>query len=417
MADIIIDCRLTIAENDAVTRALYHVEDDAVAINGYVYPFGLVGKFTLTPDVPWITISVEALTGTFSLGGGRAVGFVQSDTLTGTFTLSADFYISRVAETADPTFVYDGTPDPTSTNWLAWSKIGSVEINFDLTNDAGYRPMDWEGQILNILQLGKSAVVYGTGGITVVYPVSSPIATFGFKNIHDVGIAYKLAVSGNDKVHYFLSTRFELCEVTEKGITILGYEEMLSTLGLKTVLTFDKVNRRLYISDGVSGFVFTNGGLGGSGLSDVTGVYNKDVTSQLVFPNTPVQPGFEFWTDIITLKSRVLKTLSKVSIETDCSVPMYCSVGYRIHRSDDWSWTEPRLFNLEGIATVAVSGIEFILKISTDSWEEITIDKLYLRWKLTDKRHRFEYNPNALYSGGNKSVVPTGVSDADTISQ
>src|SRR5262245_53040357 len=89
-------------------------------------------------------------------------------------------------------------------NWVGWSKIGEASFVLDAVNDAGFRPMDWKGQVFSIKKLATSAVIYGSNGITLMRPVGSPYATFGFRNLMAVGLYSKNSVCGSDTAHHFI---------------------------------------------------------------------------------------------------------------------------------------------------------------------------------------------------------------------
>ena len=81
-------------------------------------------------------------------------------------------------------------------------------------------------------------------------PVREPAATFGFKEMYEIGIVNKGAISGSILRHLFVNSSYELCEVTDKGVKVLGYQEYISRLADKDIIvSYNQSSKDFYISN------------------------------------------------------------------------------------------------------------------------------------------------------------------------
>ena len=150
--------------------------------------------------------------------------------ISGNVPLSALHYTGELELAMDMTLSGWGVANEERKNWIGWSKIGNVSFVLDLENDAGFRPMSWPGYVYQTLQLDKGVVIYGAGGATLAYPVTKPLATFGFKDLPIAGVKNKTAVTGDRFVHFCIDILGCLIKVTVDEVTRLGYEEFLLPL-------------------------------------------------------------------------------------------------------------------------------------------------------------------------------------------
>ncbi len=104
-------------------------------------------------------------------------------TITGEVPSSALYRLIDLELIIETSITGWGVANEERKNWVAWSKIGNVSFELDRVNDAGFRPMSWAGYVYQTLQLGNNVIIYGSGGVTRAFPVSSPAPTFGFKDI------------------------------------------------------------------------------------------------------------------------------------------------------------------------------------------------------------------------------------------
>jgi hypothetical protein len=275
-------------------------------------------------------------------------------------------------------------------NWVGWGKIGEANFKMDLVNDAGFRPMVWDGYCFALLQLGNSAVAYGTNGVTLIYPAQQ---TFGFRELENgVGVKSKDSVAGNDKVHYFIDRDNQLWKVTEReGAQLLDYSEFLSTLN-NPVCFYDNYQQRLIISDETNGFILTQAGLGG-GYYNLTG-YVRDAGTYVVASCTTVtRPQPYIITAPIDFGQRGSKTITSVHMSTDTPELFELAYDYRFTQGADWKETHWVPFNSWGTAFLRCSALEFRIKIKAIDDEldvpwDAQIDYLNINIQFTDQRFK-----------------------------
>lgn len=308
------------------------------------------------------TIFIDPIGMTNGVSGSPVMGTVIDISLDMSLSVEAKWYIASIRN-----------------NWVEWSKIGEASFIRDRTNEAGDRPMSWNGWAWRVLKLGELVIVYGDNGICVMTPVTDPVATFGFKDIAKVGIKSPWSVAGTDHVHFFITGLGELWKFTSKGPERLGFKEFLSPL-TNPVLNYDETNDRLFISDGSSGYVYDEG-LGG-GYASITGITNAFVTSPSAMPAVPIS----IMTDTIDLGHRGIKTLTFVEIGTDTTEDLFVSVDFRYTKDEAWRSSEWVKTNPEGVARITVAAVEFRVRIKQTTYDELRIDYINVRHQRSDSR-------------------------------
>ena len=271
-------------------------------------------------------------------------------------------------------------------NWVGWSKIGDIRFLQDLTADSGYRAMPWKGTVYNILKLGKNAVVYGNGGISLLRPVTDPLPTFGMRNILPFGIKNRTAVCGTENQHYFIDTKGCLWSLTEEGGTQkLGYEEFLFPLK-NPVMHYDTKQERIIISDRYKGYILTKAGLGG-GYRAITGFNYINGDLKVVSPDDYIQvESLQIVSDILDFSYRGLKTIEAVQIGTDVKRDLYAAIDYRYAKDEPFRTTQWVLVNKEGVAFIRTGGVEFRVRVRVATHTDLDIDYITLQYKRNDRR-------------------------------
>jgi hypothetical protein len=289
-----------------------------------------------------------------------------------------------------PVYVYlEGDPviEQEKTNWVGWSKIGQATFVQDMTNDSGYRPMPWRGTVFYIKRLGKTAIVYGTGGVTMLYPVAEPAPTFGMKDILTIGVLNKNCIVGDEKVHFFIDRFRQLWKLeSEKPAEKLGYDEFIRGL-TDPIMHFDPAKNRVYINDASEGYTLTPYGLGG-GYPNLTGFCYREGLKTIVSPAAIGEPpSLEIVTDTIDFGYRGLKSIESVQVGVEADEQLYTAVSYRYKKSDDWSTTPFVRLNDEGVAFLRVTALEFRVHVKNLTYDPIDIDYLSIRFKRSDLRY------------------------------
>ena len=277
-----------------------------------------------------------------------------------------------------------GVANDQKKNWVGWSKIGEASFALDLTNDAGFRPMDWPGYVYQVRKLDKNVIIYGSGGVTAAYPVSSPMPTFGFKNMINVGVKNKTAVCGDEHIHFCIDTLGCLYKISTDGITRLGYEEFLLPL-INPTMTWDVAKRRLYISDESVGYVYNEDILTG-GYANLTGLYRVKENLIAVSPDTLITEPVEICTDIIDFKRRGLKSIESMQFDAISEVPLFAAIDYRYRKKDEFRTTQWSQLNNEGVAHVRTAGVEFRIRLKGLDHGTFDFSYISVQFKFIDQR-------------------------------
>jgi hypothetical protein len=266
-------------------------------------------------------------------------------------------------------------------NWVGWSKIGSASFVLDRVNDAGFRPMDWRGQVLALKQLQNSAIIYGSAGITKMTPSG---VTFGFRNILPIGIKSKGSVCGSLAIHYFIDRNDQLWSLTDDEVNLLDFAEYLAELS-NPQLFYDEFLLRVIISDAQNGFIYTASGLGGGygNLSAYTHLLGALVTQS---PNNIIQSPLDFVTDVIDFGRRGQKTLESVHVGTDTTERLFLGYDYRFSKSSQFASTPWVVVNPSGVGFLKCAGEEFRIKIRSFHLTDFAVDYININYKTTDQR-------------------------------
>lgn len=280
-------------------------------------------------------------------------------------------------------------------NYVAWSKIGQVDFTFTLSNEVGYAEMPWQGEVLCVLPLGDTVMVYGDNGITKLEPVLEPSVTFKLEDFGDVGILNRNCVSGDDNQHVFLGKDFNLYSVSPRRALSdagyapnkLGYKEYLKEL-TDPIVTYDSHNRVWWICDYQKSFLYNGVGLSQASESP-THVSNLD-GSVFGFTTPNASDEIHVETSPINLNSSAIKTLNCVEaaisaegasigeVEGGVDYKFASNSGYRMQR---WINLSP-----EGAFFPCISGVTLKIRYRAPFNSDFKLNKLWLHWKATDKR-------------------------------
>ena len=305
--------------------------------------------------------------------------------ITGFFPLSALYTLEDLELNIETEIKGQSVTNDNKSNWVGWSKIGEADFTIDEVNDAGFRPMSWSGYVYNVMKLDKNVVIYGSGGVTLAIPVNSPMATFGFKELSNVGVKNKTAMAGDEFVHYYIDIIGNLCRVSTNGIEVLGYEEYLLPL-VNPVLTWDKPERRLYISSESTGYIYNEGALTG-GYANLTGLYRSKSNLNSVSSDTVIADPVEVVTDIIDFRRRGLKSIEIMQLGLDAEVEVYVAVDYKYRKDEDFKTTQWYIVNNDGVAHPRIAGEEFRFRFKTIDHGSFDLSYVNVGYKFID--HRF----------------------------
>jgi len=274
--------------------------------------------------------------------------------------------------------------------FIVWSKIGDVDFTPGLKNEAGFRRDPFGGEVYHVRRLGDNVVVYSSGGVTLMSPVMSPAATFGFKEIHNVGLKNRGAMNGDFKRHVFVDLENTAWYLSEEGLKELDYSEYVKELNAgDNIVNFNSYKGDFYISDGMKSLLLSPQGM--TNYPDpVNAVWydNEDGHGLCGLPETP-EGTFEHLivSHIIDMGYRAQKTIFSIELGST-AMDAEVAIDWRMHHTVDFQRTAFVPVNSEGIASLIIAGTEFRVCVRSNYFvnEYSSLDYIILRWKMTDLR-------------------------------
>ena len=266
-------------------------------------------------------------------------------------------------------------------NFVKWSNIGSADFTVWKDNVAGTRPLDWKGWVYAVKKIGNKVVVYGENGVSLLIPSGN---TYVLQTVHRIGLKGKQAIAGNEAVHFFVDTDGQLFmfgETVRKASfpENLDYSEYLASMN-NLVLSWDELNKLLYICDGTTGYVYSpNSKSLGKGPANVTGIGLQSETLYVVAPAAIVIPSFEKWTDVYDMGSRRGKSIVSLEYGADLTETLKASIKYRLNKASAFSQTGWYSVDSRGMVFISAYGQEFQFGAKVDVYEQFEIDwiKIY----------------------------------------
>jgi len=293
-----------------------------------------------------------------------------------------------------------------STSFVTWGRIGTIDFDLGQTDlsatsrgaisqQAGYGPLRGGGVLLKVARLGDVIMLYGSNTVEMLTPVKSPVATFGFKEIFPFGILDKGAVGGTKDEHLIISSDGTLYKVSTQGTEKLGYKEFFANFaGEKIQITYNGVANEYYISNGLRTFIYSKGGLTETGQTITSGGVDNGVFECIchgvVDTNLMV-------TDRISFKQRSMKTIYAIEISAETAEQLEVAVDWRNAVTNVWRRTPFRRTGPHGVVTIPCSGVDFRIVVRQTNPVACLIDRIVVRWKLTDMR-----SVRGLFDGGVK---------------
>ncbi len=297
---------------------------------------------------------------------------------------------------------------------IVWSDIGSVNCVPDPKNTAGYRRDPVGGEVYHVRRLGDDVIVYSSTGVTRMFPVVSPAATFGFEELHPIGLRNRGAVNGDLAQHVFVDLEDNIWSLSvggalsaAKGGTItakaglekLGYQEFVNELdatygaGLAqpVIVNFDPDLRDFYLSDGTTSLLLSPQGLTNYPYP-VNAVWYDDEDGHGLsgLPESVDPPTHEplVATHSIDMGYRAQKTIFSVEIMGAAMTNTEIAVDWRMSTMVNYERTDFVPINDEGIAPIIISGTGFRIVVKSDNFfrNVSKLDYITIRWKMTDLR-------------------------------
>ena len=276
--------------------------------------------------------------------------------------------------------------------FYVWSKIGSMDFTPGQDNEAGYRRCPYGGTVLNVRRIGDYVIGYSSKGVTLLSPVSSPIPTFGFDGLSNIGLINQGAINGDLSRHVYVGEDYVLREVALHGeltknftVAELGYREYMEELmGEDIIVSYEPSNKDFYIGNSQKTYL-----LSPYGLTEVkqhpSAVWRSNNESCMI-PDTEDSAKHYFCTEIFDMGYKGLKTV--FGIETDAMPIVDGEAGIDwAHDLITWDMEHYKPINNMGVASPIVSGNLFRFRLRFGAiYEGSRIGYIKVRYKMTDLR-------------------------------
>lgn len=281
---------------------------------------------------------------------------ISVDAISLTITISADIGI---------------TPD--ISGWIWTTRIGSMNFDMDVggSGEAVRFPLAHSGWVYEVKKLGASSIAYGENGVSILKPYG---VNWGNKVIHKIGIIGQDAVAGNDDKHYFIDKIGNMYELTFGELPKkLDYSNTLGSLDSNTVMSYDWRRDMIFITDGTLGYVLTSSGLGQCPPT-ISGTGYKDGAFYVTSPSTITNSPLEITTDTVDFGTRYNKFIRGLEVGVALSNDIYAAIDYRQNKSNNFSSTDWRKVDNEGLVGFTVSAVDFRFKLKLITYEDIQLD-------------------------------------------
>ena len=273
-------------------------------------------------------------------------------------------------------------------NFVWWSSVSGEDVLYPFFNsvlddqakldllirgESDFLPMEWDGTILALKELGDGVMVYGSGGISYLYP-SPDFKTYGARTLANFGIASRGSVSGDASGHVFMDANGGLWRIgADLAIQKLGYDNVLSGMvGESITMSYNPQKGDHYISDNDECYVLTPSGLG-EVPSLITSCFISGGTFVGIRSNL-TDNDFRLTTNVFDLGSRSVKSIYGIEIGSDVPTSLSARIGYRLKGSSSLLYSAWKVFNDVGFTLIQESGVEFVIEITATDHTAISID-------------------------------------------
>ena len=269
------------------------------------------------------------------------------------------------------------------TGSIVWSAIGSVDFTPGGSNEAGFRNLPVEGDVLRVKKLGKGVVAYCENGIYVLTPFNQ---TFGMDTVMEVGLLNKGAVAGSENIHVFVDKEKQVWRINKDfSLQLLGYKAYMDLMtAADVVVEHSPTQREFHISDTSYGYVLTEKGLSQC-YQEVTTVAETGGVTYGVFDDQGDSEG-RIVTDILDFGIRGRKTLMLVELGGYSASAISAAVDWRSDIAGSLTRSPSVPVNYSGAATIIVTASEFRVALTFTDYSDAVLDYFNMRYKLSDKR-------------------------------
>lgn len=267
-----------------------------------------------------------------------------------------------------------------------WSKIGNMDFTSEQDNEAGYRRCPYGGTVYHTRRLGDGVIGYSSKGITLLFPVESPVTTFGFKMLINVGILNKGAMNGDENRQVYVGTDLVVREVTKEGIKELGFKHLMDNLDNEDIIvSYDKSKRDFYIGNSEKTYLLSEYGMTEIQQHPST-VWRIDPDKVHILPDT-VDDFYPLITsEAFDFGYKGQKTIQTIETDAFLMEDPYAAVDYAFDQNV-WGSSSFKPINNMGIATVPSAGNLFRFKVRFNTvYDLFRISYIKSRYKMTDLR-------------------------------
>ena len=270
--------------------------------------------------------------------------------------------------------------------YYLWSRIGEANFTPDLRNTEGYRRCPYGGEVMHVRRLGDLVVGYSDKGITFLNPVTSPVVTFGFKEMYDRGIINRGAQDGSLSQHLFVDEDYNLVKLSGgKAPEVLGYQRQMQELAEEDIIVnYDSKYGDYYIGNSTKTFLLSTKGLTEIPQHPST-IWRRNKESYML-PDKVDAFDPEIISENLNMEYSGEKTSSTVETNAVNHVGAQAGVDYAYELGDVTNGDYTPVNNM-GIASITTASNFFRVKLKFDSvQEDFNISYIKLRFKMTDLR-------------------------------
>lgn len=266
-------------------------------------------------------------------------------------------------------------------------------------NEFGMCPLPWQGTVLCVKRLGEMVVAYGDGGVTALVPFSTPVATFGSRELiglgRGIGVHSRGAVGGDQFGHIFIDSSGELWKVSpDLQADMIGYGYIFrDLLDSDIVISHDAQRNEFYISGQDAElnehcYVLTETGLGKAPWVPTSVSFAEGGVIGMLIGDT--EAGVELVTSRFGAKDRKhidqITTVSLTTVDTDAT-GWSVAIDYRFSKSDGWTRTTPVVADSRGVARVNVPGLEFRVVLTHPDRTAADLDNIEVEMEHAGKKN------------------------------
>lgn len=289
---------------------------------------------------------------------------------------------------------------PLRKNFVVWSSFDSTDFPYALLfpeefidkdvfleglygNSLGFMEMPFRGAVLEVISSQGQVFVFGEDGLVSISQSDATGATFAITGQQPLGLKCRGAAGGDETSVVFIDRQNQLWKISG-GLTKLDFREYMEELeGDEIFIIKDPDEELFHIGDGKRSFVLKNNGLTrvNQTISSLTPAFSfrSGVTFKTAEEDGVIQ------TDEIDLGVASNKTLTGIFISANRPVEGWAVATAEV-RGKRVKGKIVRI-NKEGYAATRVYGKNIQVSITFDSYKDLEIDRIELKWQIDDNRH------------------------------